>query len=102
MTFEKFDGTLLAELSHERITTESEFTYSTTYRWEAQLRSTLTLTDLSTGKEVATFQADGSTRVLPWKAEDKIQITCSCQDSTWMRLVIASGIIEADRIGGRR
>ena len=34
VTFEKFDGTLLAELSHERITTESEFTYSTTYRYK--------------------------------------------------------------------
>ena len=71
-------------------------------RWEAQLRSTLTLTDLNTGKEVALFQADGSLRVLPWKAEDKIKISRSCHDSTWMRLVIASGIIEADRIGGRR
>ena len=71
-------------------------------RWDAQLRSTLILTDMSTGKEVAMFQADGSARLLPWNAEDRIRISGSCHDSMWMRLVIASGIIEADRIGSRR
>ena len=52
--------------------------------------------------KVAAFQASGSMSV-PWKAAaDKITIFSRCRESTWMCLLIASGILEADRVGGRR
>jgi len=65
-------------------------------RWESCGQSTLNLTDLVTGKQVASFKAGGS-MTMPWETEkDNITVMCNCQDSIWMRLVVASGIIEAD------
>ena len=70
-------------------------------RWESCGQSTLNLTDLVTGKQVASFKAGGC-MTMPWETEkDNITVMSNCQDSIWMRLVVASGIIEADRIGGR-
>lgn len=102
VTFETYDGTMMAEMSHERFSTDSEITYANEqYRWHTHGRSNLDLLD-SQNKKVASFQASGA-MTAPWKAAaDKITILSGCRDSIWMCLVIASSILEADRVGGRR
>ena len=57
-------------------------------RWESCGQSTLNLTNLVTGKQVASFKAGGS-MTMPWETEkDNITVMCNCQDSIWMRLLL--------------
>lgn len=58
----------------------------------------LQLTNIATGQHVASLEGSVS---MPWSREQQhITILAGREDHLWLEVVIASGLVEAKRLGG--
>ncbi|KAL3135425.1 hypothetical protein ABBQ32_007607 [Trebouxia sp. C0010 RCD-2024] len=104
VSFERKDGTLIAEMGPRLIMTGSEFCWGgRVYRWGMSPLSVplkMQLLEAGTRAEVAHLQGSW---VWPWSVkQDNITLVGPMREPMWMRIVIASGMAEASRLTRRR
>ncbi|KAL0047350.1 hypothetical protein WJX82_001169 [Trebouxia sp. C0006] len=99
VTFERKDGTLIADMGPRLLMTGSEFCWGgKVYRWQTSSLSVplkMCLMEMGTRQEMAHLQGSW---VWPWSVkQDHITLVGEMRESMWVRIVIASGMSEASR-----
>ncbi|KAL0047351.1 hypothetical protein WJX82_001169 [Trebouxia sp. C0006] len=100
VTFERKDGTLIADMGPRLLMTGSEFCWGgKVYRWQTSSLSVplkMCLMEMGTRQEMAHLQGSW---VWPWSVkQDHITLVGEMRESMWVRIVIASGMSEASSV----